>query len=133
MDFLTNGLEALMVLCFGLSWPISVRKSWISRTAKGKSLIFEICIAVGYCCGIAGKILTNNVSYVLVVYALDLTMVCIDLILTLRNMALDHMGDKRAAKERELMEKEKEQMARDLAAREKELADKAEKEKETVG
>ena len=125
--------EILMLVCFGLSWPFNIAKSWKSRTAKGKSLIFEICIAVGYCCGIAGKILTNNVSYVLVVYALDLTMVCIDLILTLRNMALDHMGDKRAAKERELMEKEKEQMARDLAAREKELADKAEKEKEIVG
>ena len=125
--------EVLMLICFGVSWPLNISKSWKSRTAKGKSLIFEICVAVGYCCGIAGKVLTGNVSYVLVVYALDLTMVCIDLILTLRNMALDHMGDKRAAKERELMEKEKEQMARDLAAREKELADKAEKEKETVG
>ena len=38
---ITDLLEALMILCFGLSWPISIRKSWISRTAKGKSLFFE--------------------------------------------------------------------------------------------
>ena len=34
-------LEALTIFCFGLSWPISIRKSLISRTAKGKSLFFE--------------------------------------------------------------------------------------------
>ena len=57
MDFLTNGLEALMVLCFGLSWPISVRKSFISRTNKGKSLLFEVFIWVGYVFGITRKVL----------------------------------------------------------------------------
>ena len=31
---ITDLLETLMILCFGLSWPISIRKSWISRTAK---------------------------------------------------------------------------------------------------
>ena len=35
-------LEALMIICFGLSWPISIRKSYTARTAKGKSLFFEI-------------------------------------------------------------------------------------------
>ena len=32
--------ETLMIICFGLSWPLSVYKSWKSRTAKGKSLQF---------------------------------------------------------------------------------------------
>ena len=27
---ITDLLEALMILCFGLSWPISIRKSWVS-------------------------------------------------------------------------------------------------------
>ena len=40
-------LEALTIFCFGLSWPISIRKSWISRTAKGKSLFFEVFLLVG--------------------------------------------------------------------------------------
>ena len=38
MTGLVDLLEALTIFCFGLSWPISIRKSLISRTAKGKSL-----------------------------------------------------------------------------------------------
>ena len=41
-------LEALTIFCFGLSWPISIRKSLISRTAKGKSLFFEVFLLIGY-------------------------------------------------------------------------------------
>ena len=33
---ITDLLEALTIFCFGLSWPISIRKSLISRTAKGQ-------------------------------------------------------------------------------------------------
>ena len=54
---MTNLLEALMILCFGFSWPISIRKSWISRTAKGKSLFFEFFIWIGYVFGIARKVI----------------------------------------------------------------------------
>ena len=93
--------EVLMLICFGVSWPFNISKSWKSRTAKGKSLLFEVCVVVGYLCGIAGKFVTGNITYVLVVYILDLVMVAIDIILTLRNMALDRMADRKAAKERE--------------------------------
>ena len=54
---MANLLEALMILCFGISWPISIRKSWISRTAKGKSLFFELFIWIGYIYGMARKFL----------------------------------------------------------------------------
>lgn len=54
---MANTLEALMILCFGLSWPISIRKSLVSRTAKGKSLFFEMLIWVGYILGVARKFL----------------------------------------------------------------------------
>ena len=54
---LVDLLEALTILCFGLSWPISIRKSWISRTAKGKSLFFEMFLLIGYAFGIARKII----------------------------------------------------------------------------
>ena len=50
-------LEALTIFCFGLSWPISIRKSLVSRTAKGKSLFFEVFLLIGYACGIARKII----------------------------------------------------------------------------
>ena len=93
--------EVLMLLCFGLSWPFNITKSWKSRTAKGKSLMFELIIVVGYLCGIAGKFVSGNVTYVVAVYVLDVTMVTIDIILTLRNMALDKMAEKKLAKEKE--------------------------------
>lgn len=51
-------LEALMILCFGLSWPLSIYKSWTSRTAKGKSLYFEVFIWIGYIFGIANKFIS---------------------------------------------------------------------------
>lgn len=96
--------EVLMLICFGISWPFNISKSWKSRTAKGKSLLFEICVVVGYLCGIAGKFVTGNITYVLVVYVLDAVMVTIDIILTLRNMALDRMAERKAAKEKEAAE-----------------------------
>ena len=56
---MTDLLEVLMIFCFGLSWPISIRKSWVSRTAKGKSLFFEVFLLVGYICGIVRKIMLS--------------------------------------------------------------------------
>ena len=90
--------EVLMLICFGLSWPFNIMKSWKSRTAKGKSLLFELLVLIGYCCGIAGKIIGGNITYVVIVYALDLLMVMVDLILTLRNKVLDRIEDKKREK-----------------------------------
>ena len=50
-------LEALTIFCFGLSWPLAIRKSLVSRTAKGKSLFFEVFLFIGYAFGIVRKIL----------------------------------------------------------------------------
>ena len=47
-------LEAGMLICFGLSWPFNISKSLRSRTAKGKSVVFEILVIVGYLCGLEG-------------------------------------------------------------------------------
>ncbi|MBR5515249.1 MAG: hypothetical protein IKU52_03495, partial [Clostridia bacterium] len=58
---MTELLEAFTILCFGLSWPISIRKSLISKTAKGKSLFFEVFLLIGYAFGITRKII--QISY----------------------------------------------------------------------
>ena len=87
--------ETVMLICFGLSWPFNIAKSLKSRTAKGKSLQFEVCIVIGYLFGIAGKFISGNVSYVLVVYVLDVLMVSVDILLTLRNMALDRLAERK--------------------------------------
>ena len=49
-------LEAAMLICFGLSWPISVWKTYRSKQIGGKSLRFMILILMGYFAGIASKI-----------------------------------------------------------------------------
>ena len=85
--------EAAMVICFGLSWPLSVYKSWKARTAKGKSLLFEVFIWIGYVCGITGKLITHRISYVFVFYILNICMVSADLCLYYRNRKLDRMAE----------------------------------------
>lgn len=86
--------EAAMVICFGLSWPLSVYKAWKSRTTKGKSLLFEVFIWIGYVCGILGKIMTHNITYVFIFYILNIVMVSIDLALYARNARLDRARDR---------------------------------------
>ena len=84
--------EAIMVICFGLSWPLSVYKSWKSRTAKGKSLFFEVFIWLGYVSGIVGKLVTHNITYVFAFYILNIVMVSIDICLYMRNLRLDKLS-----------------------------------------
>ena len=80
-----------MLLCIGASWPFNIAKSIRSRTARGKSMIFECCIITGYLFGLAGKFISGNVTYVLAVYILDVLMVSTDIVLTCRNRRLDRL------------------------------------------
>jgi hypothetical protein len=83
-----------MVVLFGLSWPISISKSYKSRTSKGKSLWFELLIWIGYVFGILSKIVGGSISYVLVFYCINLLAVSIDLILYIRNAKIDARENK---------------------------------------
>ena len=101
---ITDLLEALTILCFGLSWPISIRKSLISRTAKGKSLFFEVFLLIGYACGIARKIIqaANGSSGFLFYlsfffYVLNFIEISIDVALYFRNRRLDQLAEQTAA------------------------------------
>ena len=82
--------ETIMLVCFGLSWPFNIAKSLRSRTAKGKSVWFEVLIIIGYLCGLSGKLITGDFTYVVAFYIADILMVGTDLILTCRNIHLDH-------------------------------------------
>ena len=97
MTGLVDLLEALTIFCFGLSWPISIRKSLISRTAKGKSLFFEVFLLLGYACGIVRKVIqlaamdASGVLFYLsfFFYILNFIMISIDVALYFRNTKLD--------------------------------------------
>jgi len=78
---MTQILECVMLICFGISWPISVYKSITSKSTKGKSVVFLIAILVGYVAGILSKILSNNFSYVLVLYFINFFIVFTDFII----------------------------------------------------
>ncbi|MEI6579912.1 MAG: hypothetical protein WCN92_10695 [Eubacteriales bacterium] len=81
--------ESFMIISFGISWPISIAKSYTSRTTKGKSLMFMLFILFGYACGITSKLLKGNLTYVFVFYVLNFVMVAIDLCLYYRNSKID--------------------------------------------
>ncbi len=85
--------EIGMLICFGLSWPFNIAKSLRARTAKGKSMLFQVIVIVGYLMGLAGKFVSGNVTYVAVVYVLDILMVSFDLLITLRNHRLDKLRE----------------------------------------
>ena len=83
-------LEIIMVVSFGISWPLNVIKSYQARSTKGKSLWFLVLIFFGYICGIASKLTADSYKwYVLFFYILNFIMVGIDLMLYWRNYRLD--------------------------------------------
>lgn len=81
--------ESIMLICFGLSWPLNVIKAYKARTAKGTSLPFILLIITGYIAGITAKLITNQINYVLVVYLLNLAIVSMNIVVYFRNVALD--------------------------------------------
>jgi hypothetical protein len=86
-------LEAAMVISFGISWPTSIIKSYTSRTAKGKSIIFLCFILIGYLFGIASKFIAGQITYVVIFYIINLIMVLFDFCLYFRNKKFDEERD----------------------------------------
>lgn len=81
-------LEAGMLICFGLAWPINIYKSIRSRSSKGKSLFFLVVIFVGYLFGLANKILYHR-DFVMILYCLNLVMVGVDMFLYFCNQRME--------------------------------------------
>ena len=81
--------ETVMLVCFGFSWPLNLAKAYRAKTAKGTSLPFILLIITGYIAGIAAKIVSDQINYVLIAYILNLVMVSLNLAVYFRNVALD--------------------------------------------
>ena len=69
--------ETVMLVCFGLSWPLNVIKAYKAGTTRGTSLPFILLIITGYIAGITAKLISGQINYVLVVYLLNLAIVSI--------------------------------------------------------
>lgn len=96
---MVNVFEALMVICFGMSWPLNIAKAWKSKSTKGISLLFYCFIWIGYVFGIASKIIkaySENISfqavspyYVWFFYILNTIMVSIGIGIYFKNKSLE--------------------------------------------
>ena len=80
--------EIGMLVCFGAAWPLNIYKSFKSRTAAGRSILFQWAILAGYISGIIHKLLYSR-DVVLYLYILNFVMVAVDTALYFRNKRLD--------------------------------------------
>lgn len=79
--------EIIMLVCFGAAWPISIYKSYKSKSISGKSVIFLFVIFIGYIAGTVHKLI-YSFDFVIYLYILNGLMVFIDIILYYRNKSL---------------------------------------------
>lgn len=76
-------LETIMLICFGLSWPISLVKT-IRDKEKTGNLPFMCLILLGYTAGIVAKLMTVGTNFVFFVYLLNIVMVLANFAVTIK-------------------------------------------------
>lgn len=84
-----NLCETVMLICFGLSWPISLIKNIKAKTAKGMNLQFTLLIIVGYIAGITAKIIGRQFNFVFAMYLLNLLIVSLNIVVYFVNKKYD--------------------------------------------
>ena len=94
---LASILETIMIVSFGISWPMSIIRSYRSRSTKGKSILCSCFILVGYLCGLASKIINRVVGGVpfnlaFYFYIPNIIMVATDICLYFRNRKLERQA-----------------------------------------
>jgi hypothetical protein len=75
--------EAAMLVCFGVSWPVSIAKSVRTKIVAGKSPLFMAIVMVGYLSGLLHKAF-YAFDGVTALYAVNLALVGMDLALYYR-------------------------------------------------
>ena len=88
--------EIAMLCLFGCSWPFNIAKALRTRTAKGKSVVFEVLVIIGYLIGLFGKLYayrqTGTLAYSVWFYIADILMVSVDLVLYCINTRRDKLA-----------------------------------------
>jgi hypothetical protein len=72
--------EIGMLVCFGISWPISIAKALRTKRVVGKSPVFMAIICLGYLSGMLHKIFFA-LDWVVLLYFVNFCMVAFDLFL----------------------------------------------------
>lgn len=87
-----SAFEAVMLICFGAAWPVSIFKSLTTRSVEGKSLGFLIIVLIGYAAGVLHKVF-YDLDRVIMLYIINLLLVGIDILVYLRNVQLNKRED----------------------------------------
>ena len=85
--------ELAMLILFGISWPVSIYKSYKTRVVGSKSIIFLFAVILGYLSGIINKFI-NGPDYVTAFYFINAVMVSVDAALYFRNKRLEKEKNK---------------------------------------
>lgn len=80
--------EIGMLLCFGVSWPFAVVKTWASKTSRGKSFVFLWLIFTGYALGSIHRAWWDPAPVVFL-YVFNGLMVLADILLSYRYRRAD--------------------------------------------
>lgn len=83
--------EIVMLVCFGISWPVSIAKSLRTKIVAGKSPVFMSLIALGYLAGIIHKYYFDR-NWVMALYVINLILVLVDLVLYFRYLPRDKVS-----------------------------------------
>ena len=75
--------EAIMLVCFGISWPVAIYKTWRTQRTDGKSLWFLVLVFIGYLAGILAKVVRADgwPESVTGLYVLNAMFVAADMVL----------------------------------------------------
>ncbi len=79
--------EIIMLVCFGVAWPFSIVKSYLSQRNAGKSIIFLFIVLTGYVSGCFHKAF-YSFDEVIFLYILNGLMVFADIMIYFRNKRL---------------------------------------------
>lgn len=69
--------EGLMLICFGVSWPFALYKTYKSKSVNGKSLRFSILVILGYIFGLIHKFVYSP-DLVILLYIINILFVSAD-------------------------------------------------------
>lgn len=70
--------EAAMLVCFGVSWPVSIAKALRTKVVAGKSPLFMTIVCLGYLSGVVHKAL-YSFDWIIALYGVNFVLVAVDL------------------------------------------------------
>ncbi len=82
-------LSAVMLICFGFSWPVNLVKNIKQRSARSMNLWFLLLIFTGYVAGILSRVTSSMYGYVFAIYIINILVVSANIVVYFINRGYD--------------------------------------------